>query len=212
MQDITNLQPFVAGERSPNQRIGGSPSLARKITLNLNALGADNGDGTAKYSPDELDAIFRNPKTSRARAIAANLLIAAMTSGFDKAQRIPKCLAAVNLILDRLEGKPTVTIKIEEPKRSEREIMADLHRLLPDMLKGSASLLRELVAADRQLADTLRQALNAIPVETTATVLPAQEPPAKKMDPGALPPYTEDSAIKDLNRARPRLLNRALGK
>ncbi len=115
MSAVATGIPFARGFDSRRNPAGGAPSMARCITLALNELNRTRevrGVEKPVYDVAELEKVAANPKSPHHKAAAARLILSAREAGYDKLERVPKCLAALREILDRLIGKPVMSIDV----------------------------------------------------------------------------------------------------
>ncbi len=167
-----NLIPFSRGD-DPNRKVG-SPNIGRKITSFFNELSTVDEDDRAVYDVMTLRTIAADPEAPHPKAIAATLLLAAREKGFDKLDRMPKSLAAIKEILDRLLGRPRLEIDISHhhaPHRTADEVLQDIKRILRESMSvdGWRVLLTDCVRQRPELVDMLREVADKAPVLTEAT-------------------------------------------
>ena len=209
------LVPFTGA--SDPRRQPGAPSFGRQITSAMNELGRTDDQGDALYSEDDLEAIISNVKSSHARVIAAREILRARMPGFDRIDRIPKAGNSIDRIMDRTDGKPLQTVRIErKPDRRPEEIHMEILEMVsrqPEML-DQPWLSLKLVDMARQSA-TFRERLRPIlevhrpemvasiqpPIDTTAEEVSV---PEKKATPVLAAAVTEPAKAKESVKGKPK--------
>ncbi len=188
---LANLRPWSPGQ-------SGCPSGQRASGAYVaewrNAMLAVNDDGTARYTRADLEAVVADDAAPPAKIIAARWILNCMKSGENwvigkGGEPLPARMDAEpgrerERLMDRTEGKPTITIRQEKPIRPPADIldeMVALYEQHPELLERCwPMILRECnehpTMRDRLLPviakhnPDLARALE--PVETTAKVLP----------------------------------------
>ncbi len=93
----------------------------------LSALLIVRDDGTPKYTKADIERIAEDLQSAPAMVIAARRIISAMKDGkLPRGGADPEPGRDFDRIADRIEGKPTITIRQEEPQRPPAEIMAQI--------------------------------------------------------------------------------------
>ena len=180
------------------RRSKGAPSLARQITAAWNELARETDEGFALYDVETLKAIVADGRSSHAKASAANLLLACREQGWDKINRQPKALAALNEILDRLIGKPTQQIVVTAETRPHSEILDDLARHLPRILAVvTPGQIEEAIRQRPELAAVFQQAIGRGPIDTTAALIEDSMTPEEMSQARG-----NDLPIRDIEAAR----------
>ena len=171
-------RPWVRGQSgNPRGRENSGLTLAEWI----DALGAHKANGSARYSPKQLEEIVDAPGTAPPKRAAARLWLAAVAEGISKNGR-PMCLEAIREILDRRIGKPTEHIQIEQRTLSVVEIRATVAGLLAD------PALHAELEHEPGLALAILGGLLARPAVRAAAVAAGMLPEAPRAPPAALPP------------------------
>ena len=130
------------------RRAVGAPSLGRRITAKLNEYGREDENGNALYPEAALREIIDNPKSAHPNVIAAGEIVRARMDGFDKIERVPKAANSIDRIIDRTEGKPTQTIRVET-------------QVVPPPAEAWADLIDALIALPADQRSELRTMLDS---------------------------------------------------
>ncbi|MEE9211410.1 MAG: hypothetical protein V3U29_02030 [Phycisphaeraceae bacterium] len=153
----------------------------------LNALLIVDGDGRPRYTKADLERIVTDDNAAPAMVIAARRILSAMRDGkLPRGGADPEPGRDFDRIADRIEGKPTITIRQEEPQRLPAEIMDEYVALLdqhPDLFddlwprilrdcKEDQMMRERLLPILQKHHPDLARALE--PVETTAKALPVE--------------------------------------
>ena len=183
---LAALKPFT-GRDDPRRRPG-APSLGREITCQMNELGRTDDEGNALYTEDNLKEIIKDVRASHARVIAAREILRARMEGFDRIDRVPKAANSLDRILDRTDGKPLQTVRIErKPDRRPEEIHMEILEMVsrqPEML-DQAWVSLKLVDMARQSAtfrERLRPILEVHRPEMVASIQPPIDTTAEEID------------------------------
>ncbi len=188
---LANLRPWSPGQ-------SGCPSGQRASGAYVaewrNAMLGVNDDGTARYTRADLEAVVADDAAPPAKIIAARWILNCMKSsevwvaGKD-GEPVPARMDTEpgrerERLMDRTEGRPTITIRREEPIRTPADIldeMVTLYEQHPELLERCwPMILREcnehpemrkrLLPVIEKHHPDLAKALE--PVETTAVVVP----------------------------------------
>lgn len=129
---------------SPNPR--GRPAVGASYKEWLGSLDTESdGEGTAKYSQEQLEAIRDNPALTRAKRCAAIDLLGMLNGEYSRSG-IPHMANHRDAILDRTVGKPTQTVAVA-------------HITIEPM--GMSEEMRTLLASDPRLLAEVRGSVDA---------------------------------------------------
>ena len=170
---LANLRPPWRPGQAGNPD-GRKPGVVY-VSEHVSSLLAESADGTPRYTKADLEKIVGDEKEAPGRVIAARWVLTCMADGrrwvVDRDGKLkpaaldPEPGRAIERLTDRLEGKPTQTLRVEQPTADPTELLAEL---------------REILAADPALLEEVRQTaeLAALPViDAEAAVIETTDGP-----------------------------------
>lgn len=106
---FANLIPWQTGKSG---NVNGRPNSGWVLLEYVDELMIELEPGVGRYSLADLKGFCADERTSRPKAIAANLIVLASAPGFHEKSGKPYCAVLVDMILDRRVGKPPQTVHV----------------------------------------------------------------------------------------------------
>ncbi len=181
---VANLTPWQPGQSgNPAGRARGGAYISEW----LNTLLIVDEHGTPNHTQADLKEIVADDNAAPAKVIAARRILSAMKDGkLPRGGADPEPGRDFDRIADRIEGKPTITIRQEKPQRPPDEILDEYVGLLdqhPDLIDACWPRILHDCKEDQMMRERLLPILQKHhpdlaralePVETTAKALPME--------------------------------------
>ena len=118
---LANLRPPWKPGQSGNPN--GRPNSGHVLIDYVHDLMAEEADGTARYTLEQLEAIGADHRASHPKAMAARLITLARTPGFHEKSGKPYCAVLVDMILDRTVGKPMQSLVVQHTQPDDPDVL-----------------------------------------------------------------------------------------